>query len=65
MSIQESSEFDKKLDIQIEKLTACQSDHKVESCSKCDHYIGCEIRKQYVLSVYESMSKGEIGGFEF
>jgi hypothetical protein len=65
MSIQESSEFDKKLDVKLEILVKCQNDHNVDSCSKCEHYIGCDTRKQYVLSVYESMSKGEIGGFEF
>lgn len=65
MSIQESSEFDKKLDVKLEILVKCQNDNSVDSCSKCEHYIGCDIRKQYVLSVYESMSKGEIGGFEF
>ena len=46
-------------------LLACQKEHNVESCLKCEKIIGCEIRSDYVKKVYESMSKGEGGGFEF
>ena len=48
-----------------EKLVACQKEQGVESCMKCEKIIGCEIRNDYVKKVYESMSKGEGGGFEF
>lgn len=65
MSIQEYNEFDKKLDIYLEKLALCQEKHNLQSCFICEKMVGCEVRKQYVLTVYESMSKGEIGGFEF
>ncbi len=47
------------------KLLACQEERNVDSCFKCEKIIGCEIRSDYVKKVYESMSKGEGGGFEF
>ncbi|NPA29356.1 MAG: hypothetical protein GXO33_04140 [Epsilonproteobacteria bacterium] len=47
------------------KLTACQKERGVRSCMACDKVLGCEIRSEYVKKVYESMSKGEGGGFEF
>ena len=61
----ELDEFEKKLVEQITVLHDCQKEHKVDSCLKCSHIIGCEVRKTYVLSVYNSMSKGDTGGFEF
>ena len=48
-----------------ERLNACQKEHGVTSCLKCEKVIGCEVRADYVKKVYESMSKGEGGGFEF
>ncbi len=48
-----------------ERLLACQAEQKVDSCMKCEKVLGCEIRADYVKKVYESMSKGEGGGFEF
>jgi hypothetical protein len=47
------------------RLLTCQKEHAVESCMKCKKIIGCEIRNEYVKKVYESMNKGEGGGFEF
>ena len=46
-------------------LLACQAKHRVDSCMKCEKVIGCEVRNEYVKKVYESMSKGKGGGFEF
>jgi hypothetical protein len=57
--------YEQKLQDQKEILQKCQDDKKVNSCLVCLEVIGCAIRKKYVLSVYESMSKGEGGGFEF
>ena len=57
--------FEQRLDAMIEKLQACQVDQKVKSCSMCEKYLACELRKSYVAAVYDSMSKGETGGFEF
>jgi len=48
-----------------EKLLACQKEMKIQSCFKCEKIIGCEIRNEYVKKVYESMNKGQGGGFEF
>lgn len=57
--------YEEKLDAAMSDLHACQRDHNVESCYVCEKCIGCEIRAKYIRSVYESMSKGEIGGFDF
>ncbi len=61
----ESNPFEERLTQMIQELQKCQQDRGHESCMKCDQLIGCELRKQYVQITYESMSKGEIGGFEF
>ena len=65
MSTQEPNIFEKRLDEEIIRLKACQEEKGVKSCSFCSFYIGCEIRQAYVQAVYDSMSKGETGGFEF
>jgi len=57
--------FEQRLDAVIEKLKACQDEHGVKSCSLCEHYLACAVRREYVAAVYDSMSKGETGGFEF
>ena len=57
--------YETRLDAVIEKLKACQNEHGLKSCSLCEKYLGCELRKTYVSAVYDSMSKGETGGFEF
>ena len=48
-----------------DKLLICQKEMEVQSCFKCVKVIGCEIRNEYVKKVYESMNKGQGGGFEF
>ena len=65
MSMPEDDQFEKLLDEHLAKLQECQKEKQVQSCSTCTFYIGCEIRDEYVRSVYSSMSKGQIGGFEF
>jgi hypothetical protein len=57
--------YEQRLKEQKEILQKCQNDKGVNSCLVCTEVIGCEIRKKYVQSVYESMSKGTGGGFEF
>jgi len=47
------------------ELQTCQKTMSVESCSKCKKFTDCELRDAYVKAVYDSMSKGEGGGFEF
>lgn len=57
--------WQQRLDEQKAKVQECQSSMQVDSCLKCEKVLGCEIRETYVKSVYESMNKGEGGGFEF
>ncbi len=47
------------------KLQECQKDKELNSCFKCRLMFDCETRKEYVKAVYESMSLGQGGGFEF
>ncbi len=65
MSMQPTDIFEERLDVMIVELQRCQEEKQLESCSKCENYIGCELRKKYIKAVYDSMSKGETGGFEF
>ncbi len=65
MSAAEPDVYERQLDAELERLAACQNEHDVKSCSECEHFIGCETRQTYVNAVYNSMSKGDTGGFEF
>ncbi len=47
------------------ELEACQTEHQVKSCMKCDKLLDCTLRDSYIKAVYDSMSKGAGGGFEF
>ena len=57
--------YEQKRDEQRANVEACQLEKKLKSCLVCPEVIGCEIRKKYVVAVYESMNKGVGGGFEF
>lgn len=59
------SEWDIKLDKKLEEVKKCQESKGFESCKTCDQFFDCELRKRYVIAVYESMNKGSGGGFEF
>lgn len=48
-----------------EELEACQKQQHVQSCLKCPKLLECEIRESYIKAVYDSMNKGQGGGFEF
>jgi len=61
----ELDEYELKLKVATETLKECQSRENKESCLKCDKIIGCTIRNEYVHAVYDSMNKGQSGGFEF
>lgn len=65
MSTQEPNVFEERLDAALAAMQQCQKEKALKSCSLCEFYIGCEIRRAYVQAVYDSMSKGETGGFEF
>ncbi|QKF64954.1 hypothetical protein [Campylobacter corcagiensis] len=57
--------FDIHLDEMIEKVKSCQESNSLKSCSNCDKFLECDLRDEYVKSAYDSMSKGQDGGFEF
>jgi len=61
----ELDKFEIHLDGMIEKLQSCQVQKNMKSCSDCESYFSCQLREDYVKSVYNSMSKGDTGGFEF
>lgn len=48
----------------LDKLKACNQRIK-NSCMQCNMFFDCELRKHYVLTTYQSMSKDTSGGFEF
>lgn len=53
------------LDEMIQKIQECQVQKAHKSCSVCEDFLQCELRNEYIKAVYNSMSKGETGGFEF
>ena len=57
--------FEIHLDEMIVKLQECQKQKDLKSCSDCEQFLDCQLRDDYIKSVYNSMSKGETGGFEF
>lgn len=63
--MQQHNEYEERLDETMRALQSCQQERSVESCYVCEQCIGCETRSKYIRAVYESMSKGETGGFDF
>ncbi len=61
----ELDKFELHLNEMLLKLEDCQKQNSLNTCSDCEHYLNCELRADYVKSVYNSMSKGDTGGFEF
>ena len=61
----EKDRFELHLDEMIKKVQECQAQKTHNSCSVCEFYLECELRDEYVKAVYNSMSKGDTGGFEF
>lgn len=57
--------YGEKFKIQSSILVDCQNEKELKSCFACEYLLNCEIRKTYVKTVYESMSHGEVGEFEF
>ena len=57
--------FELFLEEMLQKLQKCQQDKGYNSCSLCESYLVCDLRSEYVKAVYNSMSKGDTGGFEF
>lgn len=65
MSEQVLDEWQIILTQQHAKLENCQKEKQLTSCLKCDKLLECEVRDAYIKAVYDSMSKGKGGGFEF
>jgi len=65
MSEQVLDEWQLTLASKKDELESCQQKHQVASCIKCDKLLDCEVRDAYIKAVYDSMSKGAGGGFEF
>ena len=65
MSSKTQDEYQEVLNDKKKTLQQCQKEKNIDSCMKCEKLLECEIRADYVKSVYESMSHGETGGFEF
>jgi len=64
----ESKELDSwELELERKKvlLAECQNSKNLTSCLACEKLFDCDIRDNYVQAVYDSMSKGGTGGFEF
>ncbi len=57
--------FEEKLEQSTQELKECQEKKDTNSCLQCQNILGCEVREEYVQAVYDSMSKGQGGGFEF
>ncbi|MBS9778764.1 MAG: hypothetical protein KGV58_00475 [Campylobacteraceae bacterium] len=65
MGENKEDKFQQELKVCTQKLQECQSQKETKSCFTCKKVLECPTRKEYVNSVYNSMSKGESGGFEF
>jgi len=63
--IPKPDKFEERLFGVLNILQECQVQKSVKTCSDCEHFIGCELRTDYIKAVYNSMSKGDTGGFEF
>jgi len=57
--------WEEALDRELEQLRECQKSRELSSCLACPEVLGCPTRNRYVNAVYESMNKGQGGGFEF
>ncbi len=61
----EFTQWELALEEKMIELKACQQEKGLKSCLSCEKINDCELRDSYVKAVYESMSKGAGGGFEF
>ena len=57
---------EEKLDAKIKELQECQANNSLDSCMKCDLFLNCSLRSEYVLFAYHSMNENmNDGGFDF
>lgn len=64
-AVKEPSIYEKQLDEKLSELESCQKQNALDSCLKCANLMGCELRKDYVDAVYQSMNGGTNGEFDF
>ncbi len=60
-----TDEYTQNLNDKTTLLQQCQQNKGYISCLKREQLIGCQVRQEYVKAVYESMSKGQHGDFDF
>lgn len=65
MNETEEDKWQLDLDNKKQLLEECQKFKNLVSCFDCEKLLECEIRDAYIQAVYDSMSRGETGGFEF
>ena len=52
--------------LKIKELQECQTNNCLDSCMKCDLFLNCSLRSEYVLATYQSMNEDmKQGGFDF
>lgn len=57
---------EQKFEDKLKELQECQAKNSLDSCMKCDLFLNCSLRSEYVLSVYRSMNENmNDGGFDF
>lgn len=61
----QKDKFELELEKQKEILLSCQASKNLVSCFNCEQIFECQTRKDYVDAAYNSMSKGDTGGFDF
>ncbi len=61
----EIDKYELQLQEYTEALQKCQQEQGLQSCFECEQVLECQTRIDYVKAVYQSMNKGEGGGFEF
>lgn len=50
----------------LKELQECQDNNSLDSCMKCDLFLKCDLRKDYVLATHQSMNEDmKQGGFDF
>ena len=57
---------EQKFEDKLKELQECQAKNSLDSCMKCDLFLNCSLRSEYVLSAYHSMNENmNDGGFDF
>ena len=68
MTTQDVEHIDKHTEISLRAMINCQTSKSINSCFKCSELLECDVRKQYVKDIYNSMNpdiENTNNGFEF